>query len=244
MTNSPGTSRHHLWIWGVACAGCLMAAGCSDPSSSAGVSRSPTPSADRESFRGAREPAESDVASAGSEKAEEASARSADSRPADSAATEPAVAAPTVESAPAARDRVFAEEGPEGALRISYDDLDLLKILKMDPVTPDCVEKMPDWLLALKGKTVRIRGFMKPGLLLSGIPQFMLVRDTGLCCFGPKGKIYDMVAVTLKPGTTTEYIELRPFDVVGTFRIELLQLEEDGTIFGLYYIDDAVILQK
>jgi hypothetical protein len=244
MTNSPGTSRRHLWIWGAACAGCLMVAGCGDPSSNAGVSRSPTPTADRESFRGAREPAENDSVSAGVESAEEAGPLLADSRPADSAATEPVDAAPAAASAPVARDRVFTEEGPEGALRIGYDDLDLLKILKMDPVTPDCVEKMPGWLLALKGKTVRIRGFMKPGLLLSGIPQFMLVRDTGLCCFGPKGKIYDMIAVTLKPGTTTEYIELRPFDVVGTFRIELLQLEEDGTIFGLYYIDDAVILQK
>jgi hypothetical protein len=143
---------------------------------------------------------------------------------------------------PAHRD--FVVEGPDGALRVGFDDLDLLKLLRMDPVTPDCVEKMPGWLRGLDGKTVRIRGFMKPGLLLEGIPQFMCVRDTGLCCFGPKGKIYDMIAVTLKEGTTTSYIELRPFDVVGKFRIELLELEEDGTIFGLYYIDDARIIQK
>lgn len=142
------------------------------------------------------------------------------------------------------RERTFAVEGPDGAIRVGFDDLDLLKILRMDPVTPDCVEKMPGWLQKLDGKKVRIRGFMKPGLLLDGIPQFMFVRDTGLCCFGPKGKIYDMIAVTLKGGTTTDYIELRPFDVVGTFRIKIEQLDDDGTIFGLYYIDDGVIIQK
>ena len=144
----------------------------------------------------------------------------------------------------AAKHREFVVEGTENALRVSFDDLDLLKVMRMDPVTPDCVDKMPAWLRGLDGKTVRIRGFMKPGLILQGIPQFMFVRDTGLCCFGPKGKIYDMIAVTLKEGTTTDYIELRPIDVVGKFRIELLQLEDDGTIFGLYYIDDARIVQK
>jgi hypothetical protein len=72
----------------------------------------------------------------------------------------------------------------------------------------------------------------------------MLVRDTGLCCFGPKGKIYDMIAVTLKPGTTTEYIELRPFDVVGRFRIECAMIEDEGLIYQLYLLDDAQIIQR
>lgn len=143
-----------------------------------------------------------------------------------------------------AAQRTFQAEGPGGALRISFDDLDLLKLLKMEPVTPDCVEKMPTWLRELNGKPIRIRGFMKPGLLSTGIPQFLLVRDTGLCCFGPAGKIYDLIAVTLAEGTTTDYIELRPFDVVGTFRIQLEVLEDEDLIFGLYYIDNAKIIQK
>jgi hypothetical protein len=248
MTNPPGMSCRHLWILGVACAGCLISVGCGNPLSSAGVSPTERPAVERESFRGAKDPPRDEPASPGADRTSETGPAVVEASQVDPPAketAEPAPAAgPAVAAKPVSGDRVFSEEGPDGALRIGYDDLDLLKILKMDPVTPDCVEKMPGWLLGLKGKTVRIRGFMKPGLLLSGIPQFMLVRDTGLCCFGPKGKIYDMIAVTLKPGTTTDYIELRPFDVVGTFRIELLQLEEDGTIFGLYYIDDAVILQK
>ena len=134
-------------------------------------------------------------------------------------------------------------EGPNGALRITFDDLDLLKLLKMDPVTPDCIEKMPDWLKGLSDRKVRVRGFMKPGTQLTAIPQFLLVRSTDLCCFGPKGKVYHMIAVSLKPGTTTDYIELKPFDVVGEFRIEKIQLD-DGTIFLLYHINDGVIIRS
>ncbi|HTI50757.1 MAG TPA: hypothetical protein VL475_07395 [Planctomycetaceae bacterium] len=243
MTNLPGTTRRNRLVWGVACAGCLLASGCGDPRSNAGVPHSERPAAEDASFRGASEPAEEDVSATRPANGAETSPTVVDSASGDSAG--PGAVAPAPAAATAAfQDRTFTVEGPDGALRIGYDDLDLLKILKMDPVTPDCVEKMPGWLRSLNGKKVRIRGFMKPGLLLSDIPQFMLVRDTGLCCFGPKGKIYDMIAVTLRQGTTTDYIELRPFDVVGTFRIEVLQLEEDGTIFGLYYIDDAVIIQK
>src|SRR5207302_1387752 len=135
---------------------------------------------------------------------------------ADGAAT-PGNTAETMPPTPddPARPRTFAVEGPDGALRVNFDELDLLKVLNMDPVTPDCVEKMPDWLKDLSGKKVRIRGFMKPGLLAENIPQFVLVRDQGLCCFGPKGKIYHLISTTLKKGTTTDYIELRPFDVLG-----------------------------
>jgi hypothetical protein len=139
------------------------------------------------------------------------------------------------------RPREFPVEGPDGALRITFDDLDLMKLLNMDPVTPDCVEKMPGWLRGLEGKTVRVRGFMKPSGVTEGIPQFVFVRSTDLCCFGPKGKVYHLIAVTLKKGLTTDYIELKPFDVVGKFRIDMIQIE-DGLIFLLYHIDDAAII--
>ncbi|MCY2963491.1 MAG: DUF3299 domain-containing protein, partial [Planctomycetota bacterium] len=144
----------------------------------------------------------------------------------------------------AEKDRQFRAEGPHGALRITYDDLDLLKLLQMDPVTPDCVEKMPAWLRALDGKPVRLRGFMKPDVLNEGIRRFLFVKDTGLCCFGPAGKIYDLIEVTLKKGTSTKYIELKPFDVVGTFKIHVEYLDDVKEVYELFHIDDAEIIQK
>jgi hypothetical protein len=142
-----------------------------------------------------------------------------------------------------ARPRTFVVEGPNEALRVTFDDLDLMKLINMDPVTSDCVEKMPGWLRDLDGKQVRIRGYMKPSGLAEGIPEFIFVRSTELCCFGPKGKVYHLIAVKLKAGTTTDYIELKPFDVAGKFRIEKIELD-DGLIYLLYHIDEATIIRK
>lgn len=142
------------------------------------------------------------------------------------------------------QNRTFRPEGAEQALRITYDDLDLLKWLQMDPVTPDCVEKMPEWLRGLNGKKVRLRGFMKPHEISTGFRRFIFVKDTGLCCFGPAGKIYDLIQVTLLKGTTTDYIELTPFDVIGTFRIQVVALDDTQEVYELFHIDDAKIVRK
>ncbi|HUE16637.1 MAG TPA: hypothetical protein VMR25_20855, partial [Planctomycetaceae bacterium] len=58
--------------------------------------------------------------------------------------------------------RNFKPEGPDGAWRVSYDDIDLLKILNMDPVTPNAGNLMPAWLKGLEGRRIRIRGYMYP----------------------------------------------------------------------------------
>ena len=108
--------------------------------------------------------------------------------------------------------------------------------------TADAAEKMPQWLKDLNGKQVILRGYMKPTFSAEGLTRFIFVRDTSLCCFGPVTRIYDMVQVELQEGTTTDYIELRPFDVVGTFRIEMLTL--DDMIAGLYFFEDARIIRR
>lgn len=238
------------------CAWCLACAGCLDQSTSASLPRTgaaapPAVPAATEAEEIATPAGLANVASDGGGSVTVAVAEVEEADPvadpvtgADETPQKPAAERPAASQAVASRDRVFSPEGPQGALRIGFDDLDLLKLLRMDPVTADCVEKMPRWLRNLEGKAVRIRGYMKPSLLTTQIPQFRLVRDTGLCCFGPKGQIYDMIVVSLKEGTTTDYIELKPFDVVGTFRIEVVTLEDDGMIFGLYYLDDATIIQK
>lgn len=140
------------------------------------------------------------------------------------------------------KEREFRTEGPEGALRISYDDFDLLKVLNMEPVTPDAPNLMPDWLKNLDGKRVRVRGFMYPPFQETGIRAFVLARDNQICCFGRNPKIYDLVEVRLRDGVTTDYIQNRPFDVVGIFRIDAAG--EDGELYGLYKLDDAIVIDN
>ena len=139
------------------------------------------------------------------------------------------------------KKRDFKVEGPDNAIRVSYDDIDLLKVLNMEPVTPDAPNLMPDWLKALDGRRIRIRGFMYPNELESGIEHFILARDNQICCFGRNPKIYDVFWIHVREGKTTDYILGRPFDVVGVFHIQ--PIVEEDKLYQLYVMDDAVVIE-
>ena len=140
------------------------------------------------------------------------------------------------------KDRKFKVEGPQKALRISYDDFDLLKILNMEPVTLNATKLMPDWLKQLEGKRIRVRGFMYPPFQEEGLEGFVLARDNQICCFGRDPKPYDIVQVDMRKGKTTHYILNVPFDVVGVFHIDPVEL--DGAVHMVYRIDDATVVEK
>jgi len=135
--------------------------------------------------------------------------------------------------------RNFRQEGT--ALRASFDDIDLLKVLNMDPVPMDAADHFPKWLSELNGKRVRIRGYMRPGFEIEDITEFLFVRDNGECCYGPLPKIYDMIAVQLADGESTDLIEGTPFDVEGILRIE--PHVDEIELYGLFFIDDGVIIE-
>jgi hypothetical protein len=160
-----------------------------------------------------------------------------------SAAGADSAAKPTSEEFVPPSPRKFKVEGPNGALRITYDDLDVKKLLNLDNVVPDVDKKLPSWIKELHGKTVRLRGYMKPGFQANDITQFIFARDTGACCFGPNLRFDYLITVTLPPDKTTVLRDLTPFDVVGKFRIELIQIDE-RTFVGPYHIDDAILLDK
>ncbi|MBL8819191.1 MAG: hypothetical protein JNL58_24385 [Planctomyces sp.] len=138
-------------------------------------------------------------------------------------------------------EKMFRPEKNSPALRVSYDDIDLLKVLNMEPVPVNAVEYFPEWLKGLDGATIRIRGFMYPTFEATGLTGFTLARDNGICCFVRQPKIYDIIAVELAPGVTSDYIEGKPFDVEGTFRI---QPEADETaLYRLFRIENARVLR-
>ncbi|MBL8809970.1 MAG: DUF3299 domain-containing protein [Planctomycetaceae bacterium] len=126
------------------------------------------------------------------------------------------------------------------AFRVTYDDLDLLKVLNMEPVPADAVSHFPDWLSELDGKPVRIRGFMYPTFAATDLTEFVLARDNGICCFVRKPKVYDIIGVTLADGEKTDYIEGRPFDVQGILRID--PAADDNNLSRLYRIEQAKVI--
>jgi hypothetical protein len=158
---------------------------------------------------------------------------------------------PSVEVTPPAEPRTitllvpeqtFTPEGPDEALRVSYDDLDLLKVLNMEPVPVNARDYFPQWLTDLDGQRIRIRGFMYPPFQDTDLPGFVLARDNQICCFGRNPKIYDLIEVSMRAGETTDYINGRPFDVVGQFHI--VPEAEDGELYQFYQIDDAVVIDR
>ena len=139
-------------------------------------------------------------------------------------------------------EKDFSRVDPNRSFRVSYDDLDLLKVLNMEPVVENALDYFPNWLLALNGQQVRIRGFMIPPSRETDLPGFTLARDNQICCFGRDPKAYDIIPVLMKDGLTTDYIPNRPFDVVGRFHINPDVFR--GEIQTLYEIDEAEVISR
>ena len=138
-----------------------------------------------------------------------------------------------------AQKRFRRERGTE-AVRVSYDDIDLLKVLNMDPVPANARDYFPEWLEGLDGKSVRIRGFMFPVHVASGITTFTLARDNQICCFQRFPKVYDVILVKLADGESTDYIDQQSFDVEGTLRID--STPDEIELPRLYRIENARVL--
>lgn len=145
--------------------------------------------------------------------------------------TEPAAEEPV-------RDPEFRREGPEDALRVSFDDIDMLRILKVEKVPADVMTRLPDWLRKLNGQRVRMRGFMYPAFEDTGLRGFTFVRDEN-CFYGQNANVFHFAEVMMRKGKTADYINGRPFDVVGVFR-----LGEEAERGQLYALDDAIVIVK
>ena len=83
---------------------------------------------------------------------------------------------------------------------------------------------------------------MYPPDRATGLPGFVLARDNQICCFGRDPKVYDIIPVFLKEGTTTDYIPNRPFDVVG--RLFIRPDAYRGKIQNLYEIEEAEVVTQ
>jgi hypothetical protein len=137
--------------------------------------------------------------------------------------------------------KTFSTDRESGALLLTFDDLDLLKVLNMVQVTEDAVSWMPEWMKALDGKTVRIRGFMYPTFEAEDIEEFVLVSGPRLWDGCAPLKVYNLALVSMKSGTTTDYVPLtRKLDVVGRFKIDLQS--DDDEVYQLFRIENASVI--
>lgn len=129
---------------------------------------------------------------------------------------------------------VYATEVPEGYERLSFSWL-----AKQAPYYEDGKMKLADTTLDLDGKQVFVKGYIYPERQSTGLTRFLLLKDTGQCCFGGQPKLSDMIAVEMQDGKTVDHDPInnqyRQYSVAGTFRASPVLV--DGQVIQLYRID-------
>lgn len=89
----------------------------------------------------------------------------------------------------------------------------------------------------LHKRDVRIRGFILPASVfrLTGITEFVLVRDNMECCFGPGAALYDCVIVHMAKGKTADF-STRPVMVRGKFEIREFLYPDSDQHYAIYFM--------
>lgn len=90
----------------------------------------------------------------------------------------------------------FATEVPDGHVKLNFTH----DIAKYEPVFSDGDWKVAPEVQQYDGKQIFVKGYMYPTKQTENISQFILVRDSGTCCFGGQPPITDMILVTMEPG--------------------------------------------
>lgn len=124
---------------------------------------------------------------------------------------------------------VYRTQAPPGYHLVSYETL------QNDPSQTD--ELIPQAAFDLVGKKVFIKGYMYPGRMQTGIKEFVLSRDNGVCSFCmPNPKKTDLVQVNLIHGLEASYTTYL-IGLGGTFSVltDEPQETDDGT--GPQHVD-------
>jgi len=104
-------------------------------------------------------------------------------------------------ASPLAAMYVYATEVPEGYARLTFVEMkpDDKQAAKGIPIPPE--------IMALDGKRVFIKGYMRPSSQSYGLDNFLLVRDNNQCCFGELSdvKYYDQMQVHLQGDRHVDY---------------------------------------
>ena len=99
-------------------------------------------------------------------------------------------------------------------------------------------EMLTEEIKNLHGKTVRLRGFIKPGARQKDLKKFVFVRDDKECCFGPGAAIFDCVLVQMEKENPTDFT-VRPVTIEGKFYLKEYK-GPDGNTWAIYRMKDGL----
>ena len=124
----------------------------------------------------------------------------------------------------------YITELPEGHERVSFNWLSK----QPQKMTREGIELTPE-VAALDGKPIFIKGYMYPTRQQTGMTEFVLVKDTGQCCFGGNPKLTDMIVVKFHDGMTVNHKEQTLVSVAGTFHAGAVT--QSGELTAVYTLD-------
>ncbi|MSR60807.1 MAG: DUF3299 domain-containing protein [Planctomycetaceae bacterium] len=124
----------------------------------------------------------------------------------------------------------YVTELPEGYQRISFNWLSSEK-----PKFVDRELKVTEGVEAIDGQRIFIKGYMYPTRQHTGLTEFVLLKDTGQCCFGGNPNVTDMIVVKFQDGMTVNHKEQTLVSVAGTFHAKTVV--KSGELTAIYSIE-------
>ena len=105
----------------------------------------------------------------------------------------------------------YQTEVPPGHIRVNFPE----EISKLEFVMAGGQKKIPPPVTKLLGKKIFIKGWMMPSNRTQGLKKFILIKDSGDCCFGGFPKAFDHIDVTLIDGKKTDSFATSKIFVTG-----------------------------
>ena len=96
---------------------------------------------------------------------------------------------------------LYQTEVPDGYERFSFAN----DISRKGFVVTEGRMDLHDDVKALLGRELFLKGFMYPTADQHGLGSFLLVKDSGVCCFGGQPEMQDMIGVVMDGEETVDY---------------------------------------
>lgn len=132
------------------------------------------------------------------------------------------------------KPKLIRSAKPGEPIELTFDNIKF----DMEKGTPFQRDMLTEEIENLHGKTIRLRGFIKPGARQKGLKKFVFVRDDKECCFGPGAAIFDCVLVQMEKENPTDFT-VRPVTIEGKFYLKEYK-GPDGNLWAIYRMKDGL----
>ena len=122
----------------------------------------------------------------------------------------------------------FSTEVPPDHIRVNFPR----DISKLEFEYEGKQRKIPRPVEQLLGKKIFIKGWMMPSKKTQGLNNFILIKDSGDCCFGGAPKAFDHIEVTLTDGQTTDSYATAMISVSGVLNANP-NVPEEETVYTM-----------